>query len=75
VAAAAALDELYAALPPREKTRANGEVTVSVSHPRDMRDATTELANAYSIVGDSAGRCRFTVLKPELKAPDFSASD
>jgi len=53
VAAAAALDELYAALPPRERTGPGGEVTVSVSHPRDIRDATTELACAYSIVGDS----------------------
>ena len=47
VAASEALDELYAA------TSEATAFATKVSHPRDVRDATTALAGAYAVVGDS----------------------
>ena len=56
-AAAIALDELYARTTPEPATdtAVNGDAsgTHAVTHPRDVRDATTTLCNAYAACGDS----------------------
>jgi len=58
-AAAIALDELYARVTPETSGDGSGNVSTvarddaAVTHPRDVRDATTTLCNAYAVCGDS----------------------
>jgi len=55
-AAAIALDELYARTAPATETAVKDDDAhrgTAVTHPRDVRDATTTLCNAYAACGDS----------------------